>query len=163
MTYALCFSTVMLPPQDPAQASLEPPRSDDLFLWPTLMYDSRSNIVTDERRLEMTRKVFLVQSEGLGRGDERLGLTLMASFLSVLGESEKKPSTIVFWNTGVRLVCEGSQVIDSLKWLEEQGVEILACTTCLEYFNLKDKHRVGRPTNMLKSIDTMMAYDVISL
>jgi hypothetical protein len=66
----------------------------------------------------MSPKVFLVQSEGLGRGDDRLGMLLMANFLRLLGESDNKPDSLVFWNTGVRLVCEGSQVVDHLKRLE---------------------------------------------
>ena len=111
----------------------------------------------------MKSKVFLVQSEELGRGDSRLGSMLMANFLRLLGESEDKPSGLVFSNTGVRLVCKGSQVLDHLKRLKEQGVEILACTTCLEYFDLMDKVKVGKPTTMLKSIQSMLSCDVVSL
>ena len=111
----------------------------------------------------MTTKVFLIQSEGLGRGEERLGSLLMANFLRLLGESEEKPDTLVFWNMGVRLVCEGSQVLDHLKRLEEQGVTILACTTCLEYLDLKDKIVVGESTTMAKSIQSMLNCDVVSL
>ena len=111
----------------------------------------------------MRRKVFLVQSEGLGSGDKRLGSMLMANFLRLLGESEDKPSSLVFLNTGVRLVCEGSQVLDHLKQLEKQGVEILACMTCLEYFDLTDKLVVGKATTMFKSIQSMLDCDVVSL
>ncbi len=111
----------------------------------------------------MGRKVFIVQSEELGRGDERLGSMLMANFLRVLGESENRPTALVFWNTGVRLLCEGSQVIDHLKRLEAGGVEIQACTTCLEYFDLEDKLTVGRPTTMLKSVQLMLDCDIVSL
>jgi selenium metabolism protein YedF len=111
----------------------------------------------------MTKKVFLIQSEGLGRGEEQLGSLLMATFLRVLGESKEKPESIIFWNTGVKLVCEGSRVLDHLKKLEEQGVMILACTTCLEYFELEDKIVVGKPTTMVKSIQSMFAGDLITL
>jgi len=87
----------------------------------------------------------------------------MANFLRLLGESEDKPNGLVFSNTGVRLVCEGSEVLGHLKRLEKQGVEILACTTCLEYFDLMDKVKVGKPTTMLKSIQSMLSCDVVSL
>jgi selenium metabolism protein YedF len=113
--------------------------------------------------LSMSSKVFLIQSEGLGRGEDRLGGLLMANFLRLLGENKEKPSTVVFWNTGVRLVCEGSQVLDHLKRLEEQGVEILACTTCLEYFNLVDKQKIGKPTTMVKSIQSLISSDMVCL
>jgi selenium metabolism protein YedF len=111
----------------------------------------------------MSPKVFLIQSEGLGRGDDKLGALLMANFLRLLGENESKPKTIVFWNTGVRLVCEGSQVLGYLKRLEEQGIEILSCTTCLEYFNLLDKLKIGKPTTMIKSIQSMMNSETVCL
>ena len=111
----------------------------------------------------MNPKVFLVQSEELGRGDRRLGLMLMANFLRLLGESENKPSSLIFLNTGVNLVCKGSEVLDHLKRLEEQGVEILACMTCLEYFDLLDNLEVGKPPTMLKSIQSMLDCNVVSL
>jgi len=111
----------------------------------------------------MRPKIFLIQSEGLGRGDEQLGSMLMANFLRLLGESEDKPSGMIFWNTGVRLACEGSPVLNRLKQLEEQGVKLLACTTCLEHFELTDKLVVGKPTNMMKSIQSMLSSDIVSL
>ena len=111
----------------------------------------------------MAKKVFLIQSEGLGRGEDQLGSLLMANFLRLLGESKEKPETIIFWNTGVRLVCEGSKVLDHLKRLEEQGVILLACTTCLEYLDLKDKMVVGKPTTMVKSIESMFSGNVVTL
>ena len=80
----------------------------------------------------MKSKSLLIQSEGLGRGDDTLGGLLMASFLRLLGEKENKPKTIIFWNGGVKLVCPGSEVLDHIRKLENAGVEILACTTCLE-------------------------------
>ena len=111
----------------------------------------------------MPQKVIIIQGESLGRGDERLGRILTANFLRVLGESPQKPVTIIMWNAGVRLACEGSDVLDNLKRLEQQGVEILACTTCLEYFDLKEKMVVGKPTTMAKSIASMMASETITL
>ncbi|MGD0352907.1 MAG: sulfurtransferase-like selenium metabolism protein YedF [Dehalococcoidia bacterium] len=111
----------------------------------------------------MTHKVFLIQSEGLGRGNEQLGSMLMSNFFRLLGESEDKPNSMIFWNTGVRLACEGSPVLHRLKQLEEQGVELLSCTTCLEHFELTDKLAVGKPTNMMKSIQSMMDNDIVSL
>ena len=111
----------------------------------------------------MASKVILVQSETLGRGEEQLGSMLMASFLRLLGESDKKPGRLIFLNTGVRLVCEGSKVLDHVRRIAETGVEILVCTTCLEYFDLMDKLAVGKPTTMAKTIQSMFDNDVISL
>jgi selenium metabolism protein YedF len=111
----------------------------------------------------MAGKVFLIQAEGLGHGDEKLGGLLTANFLRLLGESKEKPETIVFWNGGVKLVCLGSNVLEHIKRLEAQGVTILACTTCLEYFDLKEKQVVGKPTTMVKSIESMFSGEFIAL
>jgi len=111
----------------------------------------------------MPSKTILIQSEVLGRGNDELGMLLMANFLRLLGESQDKPGSLVFWNAGVRLVCEGSWALDHLKKLEEQGVEILACTTCLEYLELTDKLKVGKPTTMFKSIQSMFSSEMVCL
>jgi selenium metabolism protein YedF len=111
----------------------------------------------------MRPKIFLIQTEGLGRGDDQLGSILMANFLRLLGESADKPGSLIFWNAGVRLLCQDSQVLEHLKRLEEQGVELLACTTCLEYLELMDSLAVGKPTNMVKTILAMLDSDIVSL
>jgi selenium metabolism protein YedF len=111
----------------------------------------------------MSSKVILIQSEVLGRGNDELGELIMSNFLRLLVESLDKPTSLVFWNTGVKLVCEGSWALVHLKKLAEQGVEILACSTCLDYFELTDKLKVGKPTNMVKSIDTMLHADMVCL
>jgi selenium metabolism protein YedF len=104
----------------------------------------------------MSSKVILIQSEVLGRGNDELGELIMSNFLRLLAENTDKPASLVFWNTGVKLACEGSWALLHLKKLEEQGIEILACATCLDYFELADKLKVGKPTNMLKSIDSLL-------
>ena len=111
----------------------------------------------------MPSKTFLIQSEGLGRGDAQLGRLLMANFLRLLGERDDKPGALVFWNTGVRLACQESPVLDHLKRLEAQGVEIQVCTTCLEYLDLMDKLVVGKPGTMAKSIQAMLTTETVCL
>ena len=111
----------------------------------------------------MKSKHILIQSEVLGTGDEKLGKLLMANFLRLLAEREEKPKTIIFWNTGVNLVCKDSQVLEHIRKLQNTGVEILACTTCLEYFNLMTKLSVGKPTTMMKSIESMFDGEFITL
>jgi selenium metabolism protein YedF len=118
---------------------------------------------SDKKEVSMSPKVFLIQSETLGSGDDQLGKLLMSNFLRLQGEGKEKPTSLVFWNGGVRLACEGSPVLDYLKKLEGQGVEILACTTCLEYFDLADKLKVGKPTTMVKSIQAMYSSEMICL
>jgi len=111
----------------------------------------------------MAPKTIIIQGESLGRGDETLGKILTANFLRVLGDSKEKPEAIILWNAGVRLACEGSEMLEHLKHLEQQGVKVLACTTCLEYYDLREKLVVGEPTTMVKSIAAMMSTETITL
>ncbi len=90
----------------------------------------------------------LIASNSLGRGDESLGNVLMRSFIYTLGEVTPKPDRIIFINSGVKLVTKGSEVIDDLHALEDDGVEVLACGTCLGYYNLKEAVEVGQVSNM---------------
>jgi selenium metabolism protein YedF len=119
--------------------------------------------ISVNRRSGMPSKVLLIKSDGLGRGDDDLGQVLMSSFLRLLGESREKPSAMIFLNSGVRLVCEGSLCLAHLKKLEEQGVEIRACSTCLDYFELVDKQQVGKPTTMAKTIESLLGAEVVGL
>lgn len=111
----------------------------------------------------MSKKVLLIQSEVLGRGDDKLGAVIMSKFFSVLAESKDKPAALMFWNAGVKLLGENSPVLDSLKKLENQGIEISACTTCLEYFDLMDKIKVGSPTTMGKAVQAILGSETVCL
>ncbi len=92
--------------------------------------------------------VLLIASDIVGRGSDELGRMLMTAFVQVLHEITPRPDTILFMNSGVKLVAEGSQVIEDLRALEEKGAELLACGACLGYYDLKDKITVGQISNM---------------
>lgn len=101
--------------------------------------------------------VLVVQTEAMGRGDKELGRLLMRSFFHTLGEVTPRPERIVLFNTGVKLACEGSPVLEDLCALEAEGIEIMACGTCLGYFELKEKLAVGRVSNMYEIAQTMLS------
>ena len=110
------------------------------------------------------RTVLVVSSEGMGRGNEELAGILARTFFHVLTESDTPPATIVFFNAGVKLVVEGSPVLDDLRALAAKGVEMLACGVCLSYFSLKDKVAVGVVSNMYTISETMFgAQHTVSL
>ncbi|MGF7144342.1 selenium metabolism protein YedF [Anaerotaenia torta] len=92
--------------------------------------------------------VVVFSSDKMGEGEEKLGRILMKGFIYALTELEKLPQTILFYNSGVKLAVEGSESLGDLKLLEEQGVEILACGTCLNHYQLAEKLGVGTVTNM---------------
>jgi selenium metabolism protein YedF len=113
----------------------------------------------------MAKLVLAVPSQFMGRGDsEELGSILVRSFLHTLGEVKPEPDTIIFFNSGVRLVVEGSQVLEDLRALAGRGIHILACGTCLGHYGLKEKVAVGEVSNMYTIAETLLgAEKVVSL
>ena len=105
--------------------------------------------------------VIQLANEGMGRGDEVLGKRLMNTFLHVLTEASIQPNAIVLFNSGVKLACEGSAVLDELNELEQKGITILACGTCLNHFELSKKIKVGRESNMVEITEAMINADRI--
>ncbi len=87
--------------------------------------------------------VILVPREGLGSGEPELQLALMGKYLGLLLAGDLTPHALCFYTDGVHLVCEGSPVLEMLRSLEQRGCRLLVCTTCLEFYGLKDRQRVG--------------------
>lgn len=94
----------------------------------------------------------LITSSLFGKGDQELGKTLMKSFLYALNQIDNI-SHLIFMNSGVFLTTEGSEVLDLLKAQEENGVEVLSCGTCLDYYGIKDRLAVGKVTNMYTAVE----------
>jgi len=107
------------------------------------------------------RVVVLITTDRFGTGDERLGEMLMKAFLNTLWDASPKPAKIVFINDGVWLTTEGSEVLDTLHLLERDGVQIFSCGTCLEYYQLKDRLRVGEVTNMFDTVASLLSADKV--
>jgi len=95
-------------------------------------------------------RVVQITAGTMGSGDDELGALLLRSFLKTQVELDRRPDTIIFYNDGVKLCCNGSYLLDDLRGLEEAGVEIIACGTCLNFFELVDQLRVGRVADMLE-------------
>ena len=109
--------------------------------------------------------VLFIGSDTVGRGENtELGRLLMQSFLNTLGGLKDRPETIAFMNSGVALVTADSPVLGELKQLAGQGVELLACGTCLSRLGLSDKVAVGRVSNMYTLAEMMLrAQKVLTL
>ena len=110
----------------------EAPEAETLSCIP----DARENIVV------------AVSSACMGDGAEELGKTLLKGFLFALTQQDVLPRTILFYNGGAALTCEESASLEDLKTLEAEGVEILTCGTCLNYYGLTEQLKVGEVTNM---------------
>ena len=101
------------------------------------------------------KMIVVLSSDKMGEGDEELGKVLIKGFIYAITQLDKYPTAILLYNSGVKLSSEGSDSIEDLKMLEEQGVEILSCGTCLNFYNLQDKLQVGKVTNMYSIVEEL--------
>jgi selenium metabolism protein YedF len=92
--------------------------------------------------------VIVITEDKMGRGNDELGYVLIKAFLHTIAEQAEKPDVMIFYNTGVKLALQESEVLDDLKDLSAAGVEMLVCGTCLNYFEAKEKLGVGIISNM---------------
>lgn len=112
-------------------------------------------IIEEKKQEELEDKCIFISSNKMGNGNDELGEILMKGFIYTLTESKPYPKSILLVNAGVKLSIENHDTIGNLKILEEAGVEILSCGTCLDYYGLKESLKVGSVTNMYTIVDIM--------
>ena len=106
----------------------------------------------DSRRKGM---LVVLSANTMGTGDPKLGTSLMKAFVFALTKQDQLPDTILCYNTGAYLTCEGADTLEDLKLLESEGVTVLTCGTCLDFYGLKEKLAVGGATNMYDIVERM--------
>lgn len=104
-------------------------------------------------------KLVVLSADHMGEGAEELGKILMKSFLYALTQQDELPDTILCYNGGAKLTCEGSESLEDLKDLAARGVEILTCGTCLNFYGITEKLQVGSVTNMYDIVERMSSAD----
>lgn len=114
-----------------------------------------------EKKVEETNGnlVLAFSSDKMGDGDEKLGKSLIKSYIYSVAEADEVPSTLLFFNYGIHLTTEGSEVIDDLKRIEEKGAKIMTCGACLDFYDRKEKLLIGEVTNMYVIYDTLSKSD----
>ena len=105
--------------------------------------------------------VVVISSDKMGDGDPELGQILIKGFIYSLTQLEKLPDTVLFYNKGAFLTCEGSPVLGDLKTLEKEGTKICTCGTCLDFYKMKEKLAVGTVVNMYVIAETQSKADLI--
>ena len=107
--------------------------------------------------MDVRRKGMLVvlSANVMGTGDPKLGTALMKAFVFALTKQDQLPDTVLCYNTGAYLTCEGADTLEDLKLLESEGVTVLTCGTCLDFYGLKEKLAVGGVTNMYDIVERM--------
>ena len=108
--------------------------------------------VIDSRKKGM---LVVLPGSGMGTGDTKLGTALMKAFVFALTKQDQLPDTILCYNTGAYLTCADADTLEDLKLLESEGVTILTCGTCLDFYGLKEKLAVGGVTNMYDIVERM--------
>lgn len=109
------------------------------------------------------KQTIAISSNVMGGGSEELGKILIKSFIYTVRETKPYPDSILFYNKGVLLTTEGSEVLEDIKFLEEEGVEIMSCGTCLDYYKIKDKLQVGFISNMYDIYETMRNANTLNI
>lgn len=107
-------------------------------------------------------KIYLIPSDTMGDGERELGQILIKGFISTIKELDPLPKRIIFLNSGVKLATK-EDIIFYLKELEDKGVEILLCGTCVDYYELQEEVEVGEISNMFEIADNLNREDVVTI
>lgn len=105
--------------------------------------------------------VVVLSASTMGSGDEKLGKTLMKAFIFALTKQDTLPETVLCYNSGAFLTCAGSDSLEDLRFLEAQGVKIMTCGTCLDFYHLKEQLQVGAVTNMYEIVEIIEKAGII--
>lgn len=124
--------------------------------------EQESVLLEKETSSQKQPYIVSIHSETIGNGSEELGLTLMKSFFFSLSEQEQLPEKILFYNGGAKLTAKGSPILQDLQAMASDGVEILTCGICVEFFALEDKLMVGEATNMYRIVELQSSYKTVS-
>ncbi|MGM0419485.1 MAG: sulfurtransferase-like selenium metabolism protein YedF [Bacillota bacterium] len=108
-------------------------------------------------------KVYLFTSPTLGEGPVELGQLLLEGMLKTIGQLDQLPDSLIFMNEGVKLVTENDKTSSIIKKLEERGISIFVCGTCLEYFDLKDSLQTGQISNMYEIMEKINGYATVHI
>jgi len=109
----------------------------------------------------MNNTVLLITHNGMGKASEPLPQNLSRKYFELIDQNDLLPNSICFYTEGVKLVCEGSPVLEQLSALETRGVRLIVCSTCLNFYDLEDKVRVGIVGGMTDIIDAQVKADKV--
>jgi selenium metabolism protein YedF len=134
----------------------------DLAVTGTRQQESPGQAAPDSwEEAELRKILVLVGTDRMGTGDDELGRKLIVNFINTLKEMGPELWCLVLLNAGVKLAVAGSEVLESLQGLKQNGVMILVCGTCLNHFQLLEQKQVGETTNMLDIVTHMQLADQV--
>lgn len=127
-------------------------KSDDLF-YIEIKKGEGDIVIREESKNNIDERTIYISSDKMGQGNDELGKVLIKGFIYTLTEVKPYPKHIIFVNSGVKLTTINEDTVENLKLLEENGVNIISCGTCLDYYGVKDNLAVGSITNMYNIVD----------
>lgn len=141
-------------------------RDSSLFAVTIIANGKQSDtpLVTEDYQCQVPKPLkmlYVIAADTMGRGSEQLGWALLQTYVQTIKDVRPLPSKIVLYNSGVRLVATESGALEALRSLQAAGVEILACGTCLDFYQLKSAIQVGQISNMHEIMTAMAVADKI--
>jgi intracellular sulfur oxidation DsrE/DsrF family protein len=109
----------------------------------------------------MKDTIIQITNDGMGKGDPALQHKLIVKYLELIQMNEGLPNAITFYTNGVKMVVEGSPALEQLRALEDKGVRLIVCSTCLEHYGLTDKVKVGIVGGMTDIIEAQAKADKV--
>ncbi len=112
---------------------------------------SCSEEASPEKKSKLVNLAISVPGDSFGHGgDSELEDVLCRAYFHTLTELDEMPSTIIFYDRGVLLTIDSSPVLEDLKTLQERGVNLLVCGTCLKHFDVMKRLSAGKISNMFE-------------
>lgn len=109
----------------------------------------------------LSRQVVCFKSDQMGIGDSQLGEILIKGFINALKEQNPLPEYLVFYNRGVLLTLDDHALNTGLKEMENKGVKIIVCGTCVDYYKVKEKISIGQISNMFSILEILQKSEKI--
>jgi selenium metabolism protein YedF len=122
---------------------------------PNTEFGSRNADLGDKKQL-----MLIIGTDALGK-DEELGKKLVKGFFDTMKVTKQLPHTIFFLNAGVKLTTVNDEVVGVLKDIEAMGVEMYSCGTCLKYYDLESKLKVGHRGTTNHIVEGMQDFEKV--
>lgn len=122
-----------------------------------------NGLSTDSSKISPNTDVILITSERLGDGPDELGSLLMNGLLKTIADLNSRPDVLILMNNGVKLASINAETVSTLDKLIDEGIKLKVCGTCLEYFDLKEKLKVGQISNMYEILELITSNSTVHL
>lgn len=122
-----------------------------------------TGLSTDASKISPNTDVILITSERLGDGPDELGSLLMNGLLKTIADLNSRPDVLILMNNGVKLASINAETVSTLDKLIDEGINLKVCGTCLEYFDLKEKLKVGQISNMYEILELITSNSTVHL